>query len=266
MANRFIKSSIWTSPNLNDLSNEAELLFYRLLPLPDDHGCFLADPRVLKGIVFPLKSIWSIDVICRQLSALADNGVLKLWVKDGRLYGMFPNWAKHQRIRSLFQRKTPVPPDNFDNHCQEEVRKLLLSIDVNSPQIGASLPSSLFPLPSSNNNKVIKPKRKSTADPVKREIAEKFVALYTKYLVEPGYARTVKELSDARISHINQRFKDKPDWDKWETFFRDYIPKSRFLRGEVPPTNNRPQFKIGIDWLTRESTIIDIREGKYHGQ
>jgi phage replication O-like protein O len=98
----------------------------------------------------------------------------------------------------------------------------------------------------------------------KLKIAEKFVELYTKYLTNQGYACPVKGLTQNRIDQIYAIYTDKPDWEKWEALFKDYIPTSKWLRGEIPPTNNRPQFKMDIDWLIRESTIVKIREGFYH--
>jgi len=51
--NRIIKESIWTSETLSKLSFGAQTLFFRLLPVPDDHGCFDARPEVLRGKLFP---------------------------------------------------------------------------------------------------------------------------------------------------------------------------------------------------------------------
>ena len=55
MPNRIIKESIWTSPNLNRLSWEAERHFYRIMPCPDDHGCCECSPAVIKGKCYPLQ-------------------------------------------------------------------------------------------------------------------------------------------------------------------------------------------------------------------
>lgn len=167
MANRFIKSSIWTSPNLNRLTADGELLFYRLLPLPDDHGCFEADPRVIRGTCFPKKmepgpdvaDVWdlpriisaTIDIICYQL--------ISSWVSEDRLYGIFLEWSEHQQVRSKYKRKTPEPPTDIDNIVKSgqigRVGKFLddiviscnqlLSVDASSP---SSLLTSHFSLPS----------------------------------------------------------------------------------------------------------------------
>jgi hypothetical protein len=136
MPNRILKDTIWTSPNLNKLTTEAELFFYRLLPLPDDHGCFAADPHILKGRLFPFKHDWTSDVICRQLTALVNNDIIALWVEDNKLYGIILNFAKHQRIRSLHNRKTPEPKIEIYNN--QQVIEYLSSIDSECRQVSST--------------------------------------------------------------------------------------------------------------------------------
>ncbi len=112
MPKRFITEAVWTSPNLNQLSPLAERHFYRLLPLPDDHGCFEATPSVVKGRCYPLQRVpeskiekWHVE--------LANVDIIRLWGENGRTFGLFVTFAKHQRIRSLHQRKTPPPPSEI---------------------------------------------------------------------------------------------------------------------------------------------------------
>jgi hypothetical protein len=146
MPNRLIKESIWNSPSLNPLSDQSELLFYRLLPLPDDHGCFEADPYVIKGRCFPRKDKWTPAVICNQLAALVNAGIISIWIDENRLFGIFHNWSKHQRIRSLHNRKTPEPDiENFNNSTAYE---FLTAIDSNCQQLSASDGS--YPNPNPN--------------------------------------------------------------------------------------------------------------------
>jgi len=176
---------------------------------------------------------------------------------DGKIVlKKLPNSVIHIQIVNYLKWQELNDPKEIRN---EHIRKTKMS-----QKCDKNPPTEPIPIP----NQTVTVGESGKPDPVytKKTIAEKFVELYTKYLVVPGYAREVKELSEIRITHICNRFKEKPDWDKWEMFFRDYIPQSKWLRGEVPPTNNRPQFKIDIDWLTRQSTIIQIREGKYHGK
>ena len=114
MPTRFIKESIWTSPNLNKLSPLAERHFYRLLPLPDDHGCFEATPAVIKGKCYPLQDVEIAD-IQKWHDELRANDLVCFWEQNDRFYGIFKTWAKHNRIRSLHQRKTPPPPKDLSS-------------------------------------------------------------------------------------------------------------------------------------------------------
>ena len=117
MPNRIIKDSIWTSPNLNLLSDLAERHFYRILPLPDDFGCFESTPAVVKGRCYPLKdSVSPKDVRSWQDELEAAQLIVRWWV-DNREYAIFPTFPKHQRLRALHQRKTPAPPDAITEKC-----------------------------------------------------------------------------------------------------------------------------------------------------
>ena len=112
MPNRLIKEAVWTSPNLNQVSDLAERHFYRLLPLPDDHGCCEVTPLVVKGRCYPLKHKVIPEMIQKWNSELESADIIRTWEVSGRIYGWFPKWSEHQRVRSLHQRKTPEPPSD----------------------------------------------------------------------------------------------------------------------------------------------------------
>ncbi|WP_157054841.1 hypothetical protein [Salidesulfovibrio brasiliensis] len=123
MPGRIIKESIWTSPNLNALSPPAERHFYRLLPAPDDHGCFEATPAVVKGRCYPLRPEVRVNDIAKWHRELEESGICRFWEQHGRVYGVFLSWQDHQRIRSLHKRKTPEPPAEIltpiDDSCRQ---------------------------------------------------------------------------------------------------------------------------------------------------
>lgn len=89
------------------------MMFFRLLPLPDDHGCFDARVKVLRGKLFPFmyEKVRDGDIE-KWLKELQSVDCIRTWVHaNGFVYGLFPNWSEHQVIRSLHKRKTPSPPD-----------------------------------------------------------------------------------------------------------------------------------------------------------
>lgn len=119
MPNRLIKESICTSEDLNKLSNEAEILFYRLIVQVDDFGCYFGNPSIVKSRCFPLRTddIKSEQVDC-WLNELARVGlIIRYTAEDGRNYLCFTKWGKHQTIRAT-QRKFPEPKEDDFNRMQ----------------------------------------------------------------------------------------------------------------------------------------------------
>jgi len=163
MANRIIQESIRTSPDINALPDSAELFFYRLWTVADDHGCFEADPLILKGCLFPIKKCWTPKRIARQFPYLISLNMVALWTEARRLFGIILNWDKYQRIRSLHKRKTPEPkPDDFNNSnvlkWLQKYADISLSIDVNCRQVTSTVADCrLNPNPNPNPNPNLNP-------------------------------------------------------------------------------------------------------------
>lgn len=133
MPSRVIKESIWTSPNLNNLSAEAERHFYRLLPCPDDHGCFECTPKVIKGKCYPLVDKVTPEIIDQLQGELEQEKLMFRWPNGNRQYAIYPKLQRHQRIRSLHQRKTPEPPKEILKKCQQ-----LMALDGESQPLTTS--------------------------------------------------------------------------------------------------------------------------------
>ncbi len=143
MPNRLIKESIWTSPNLNKLSGMAERHFYRILVYPDDHGCYEATPGVLLGRCYPLKlkEVSEEDVVLWQ-GELEEAGLILRWNVNGRDFAAIKSWKKHQRIRSIHNRRTPPPPKEIQAELDES--DTLLSIDSDLPTIDSQADTNPF--------------------------------------------------------------------------------------------------------------------------
>jgi hypothetical protein len=117
MPNRIIKESIWTSDTLSETSLLAQGFFFRLLPLPDDHGCFDARPAFLRTRMYPfqLEKVTEENIGC-WLSELQAVDSIRFWLDaKGVLYGYIPGWKDHQTIRSIHNRKHPEPPPEILN-------------------------------------------------------------------------------------------------------------------------------------------------------
>ena len=124
----------------------------RLLPLPDDHGCFDARTTYLRTRLFP----FCMDRVSEKqiegwLGELQSVDGIRLWVHStGIRYGVFPNWAEHQRIRSLHLRKTPPPPNNIgvdnkgDVNCRQPLTTAALNPNLNpNPDLNLERPIGL---------------------------------------------------------------------------------------------------------------------------
>ena len=123
MPNRVIKESICESEGLSECSMFACDLYKRLITYADDYGRFNSDTKIMRARLFPreYEEITEEDIIL-ALAELA--GVKKLYfytterfnqgTKHSGVYGAFPNWSEHQRIRES-KTKCPEPNDTDIN-------------------------------------------------------------------------------------------------------------------------------------------------------
>jgi len=84
------------------------------------------------------------------------------------------------------------------------------------------------------------------------------VDLYHKYC--PSLPKVVK-LSDTRKKYIRARWKEYPELQFWEQFFKR-VEASDFLTGRADYGNRKP-FIADFEWLVRPSNFLKVLEGKY---
>lgn len=209
MPNRIIKESIWTSRSLANLSPRAELHFYRLLPVPDDYGCFESTASVIRGRCYPLnESIRSRDVEQWQ-DELDQNDLIVRWQTHNREYAIFPTWQRHQYVRQApHQRKTPEPPQAVI----DRVNKILTDSDGDLPQVSESV--GYYPNPNLNPNHKQNLKEKEN---IKEKVEVKpqvyLTAEETEKLIdqfgEDGANQRINALSDGKLA---KGYKYKSDY------------------------------------------------------
>lgn len=109
MPNRIIKESICTSGNLDNLSPEEEVFFYRLIVNCDDYGRTDARPQILRAKCYPMKMdrITNEDVSA-WLAALVREKLIILYAVEGKPFLQFITWDKHQQVRAK-KSKFPAP-------------------------------------------------------------------------------------------------------------------------------------------------------------
>jgi hypothetical protein len=101
MPTRLLKQSICTSRDINRLTPEEEVFFYRLIVNCDDHGYFQADPNILRGRLYPKKiDLITPEIICERLKALVNNEMATVFETEGTYYLCLTGWKDHQQIRA----------------------------------------------------------------------------------------------------------------------------------------------------------------------
>jgi len=109
MPSRIIRESALTSKTLDQLSDGAERLFWRLTLVADDWGRFDPTPEVILSKAFPLKiKVLSVKKIIAWVEELIKVGLIEFYVSENRLIASFITWKKYQRIRN--KSKFPDPP------------------------------------------------------------------------------------------------------------------------------------------------------------
>ncbi len=107
---RTIKPEFWRNIKIGGLSDFAKLLAIALLNISDDEGYFEADPRLIRGDVFPFETDdQKIPVALRELSGIGYCTIRNHSTK-GQV-GFIPSFLKHQvinkktdsRLRQLFE-------------------------------------------------------------------------------------------------------------------------------------------------------------------
>ena len=110
MPNRMIRESCRTSLTLDALSDFGERFFWRLTTVADDFGRFEAHPAVLTAACFPLRcGTIKPEKITIALQELVACGLVTAYATNGKPYGMFNTWDRHQ-IKRAKHSKYPGPP------------------------------------------------------------------------------------------------------------------------------------------------------------
>lgn len=117
MPSRILRESFVTSESVASLAPAVQDRLPRYFLLADDFGCFLVQPAVIRGRIFPLRSDVSAETVESDLADYARVGIMQLYCgNDGKRYAWFPHWSEHQRPpRAGSVRKCPAPPANDGN-------------------------------------------------------------------------------------------------------------------------------------------------------
>jgi len=118
MPNRILKDSICTSPNIDALSRDAEVFFYRLLVQCDDYGRMDARPAILRAKCYPLQiDKVAQDDVKRWLDELVRARLVVPYSVDGADFLQMRTWERHQQIRAKRSKYPDMIADDINcNH------------------------------------------------------------------------------------------------------------------------------------------------------
>lgn len=152
MPNRFIKESCRSSRNLDRLTDFEERLFWRLITTADDYGRFMACPELVRASCFPYKKV-SVLAMTTALAHLRKHDLIQLYQVEGREYGYFLKWEKHQGKPRSLKSKYPEPLDAFLK-ADASACSQMLADTPGGPNTEANTDTNLNSLKSKNQGKV----------------------------------------------------------------------------------------------------------------
>lgn len=107
---RSIKPQAFTSESLAEVSVHARWTFAGLWTYVDDEGRGKADPRLIKGQLWPLDDDVASKDVAGYLDELEAEGMVCRYEVDGRLYLHVVHWHEHQSINKATDSKLPTCP------------------------------------------------------------------------------------------------------------------------------------------------------------
>lgn len=112
---RMIDKVIILSKKINAISEGAENLYYRIYVSTDDFGLFHADPKILKGQIYTLRSI-TVATIEKRLTELIEIGLIRVYENNSEKYLEIVDFEKHQTFRKDYVRKYEYPKPNTNSY------------------------------------------------------------------------------------------------------------------------------------------------------
>lgn len=111
---RFIRPEFFTDEKVSDLPFGCALLFAGIWCQADLRGVFECSPRLLRGLVFPMRDGIETDTIGDWLNALERSGMILRFEHADKTWAVVVNWSRYQEITTReieIGSHRPVPPD-----------------------------------------------------------------------------------------------------------------------------------------------------------
>ncbi len=111
---RFIRPEFFTDEKVSDLPFGCALLFAGIWCQADLRGVFECSPRLLRGLVFPMRDGIDTVTIGEWLNALERSGMILRFEHSGKTWAVVVNWSRYQEITTReveIGSHRPAPPD-----------------------------------------------------------------------------------------------------------------------------------------------------------
>jgi hypothetical protein len=256
MPTRYLKPGVRDSEAIDNLSPQAENIFYRLLVTVDDFGRFDARPAMIKAQCFPIKESVSINKCKELLEELSRANLILLYEAEGKPYLQMCKWDNIPRAKEskypahegiCIQMYTDVPLTETETETKTKTKTdISISPPSGEPEEKTGLPKCFH---------------------------EEVIDLYHIHLPT---LRKVEIWNETRKGYLRQRWREvalelsaaKPitaqDVLNWWAEFFTHIGTSKFLTGRVNSKDGRA-FVADLEWILKPSNFAKIVEGKYHG-
>jgi hypothetical protein len=111
MPNRILRDTIRTSEEIDQLSPDEEVFWYRLITACDDFGRFDGRPAVIRAALYPLRLDRVAEkAVAKHLDRLVALGMVERYTNDGKPYIWLVKWDDNQRVKTA-RAKFPGPED-----------------------------------------------------------------------------------------------------------------------------------------------------------
>ena len=112
---RTVKPDFWLDRKLAEgLTRDQRLFYIGLWNHADDEGRFVANARMLLGLIFPFDMDLNETDVDGFLCALEDLGRVVLYTDKEERYGWIPRFLDHQKINNPSRSRIPAPSNNLD--------------------------------------------------------------------------------------------------------------------------------------------------------
>lgn len=109
---RMVKPEFFTSESITSLPSWARLLFIGMWVFSDDYGNMRLNVRRIRINIFP-DDDFTDENVSEWLSALEENGCIKVYEVEGESFIHIPNFTVYQTVKKPSASTIPRPPETL---------------------------------------------------------------------------------------------------------------------------------------------------------